>query len=82
VAVIVTRLTYIERRALALRFADSFAGWDCLRLPSPDRHVGRVLMTRKYGFKSGFYPVGSREYGMIATSARSFQKAQTGRLPK
>jgi hypothetical protein len=78
----VSRLTYVERRALALRFVADLPGWECIRLPMPDHHVGRVLMTRKYGFKAGFYPIGSREYGMIATSAKSFQKAQTGRLPK
>jgi len=74
-----TRLTYVERRALMLRFAVDLPGWGCIRLVD-DRHIGRVLMTRKYGFRSGFYPVGSREYEMINTSAASRQRAQTSRM--
>jgi hypothetical protein len=53
----VSRLTYVERRALALRFAADLPGWECVRLPLPDRNIGRVMMTRKYGYRAGFYPL-------------------------
>lgn len=72
-------MSYCDRRAMAMDKAQWLDGWGCIRL-SDERHVGRVLMARKYGFRPSFYPVGTPEYNMINTSATSFQRALTSRI--
>jgi hypothetical protein len=72
-------MSWTERRSILVKMAETEPGWGCVRIVH-ERHVGRVLMTRKYGHRSGFYAVGTREYEMINTSSASWQRAQTSRM--
>ncbi len=74
-------MTYLERRAAVLKIAETLDGYGHAKHPS-DHHIGRVLMTRKYGHRAGFYPTTSAAYSQISAAAAHFQRAQTRRLSK
>lgn len=81
-----SRLSYIERRSLALRFAADLGGWDCVRLPLPDRHIGRVLMIgKRIGprfYRSGTYPAGTPDCAALDHFLGAKQRRATKELPK
>lgn len=74
-------MNWYQRRAFLLKLAMIEPGWGCVRLMG-ERHIGRVLMFPKAGYRSGFWPKGEETYLMLAAIYGAAQKARTLALPK
>lgn len=74
-------MSWVARRRLLLAMAEIEPGWGCVRLVG-DRHIGRVLMGRKYGHQPGLYLAGRPVCQFLDGRFAADQKHRTTELPK
>lgn len=74
-------MSWYQRRDAALAAAAELLGWGCVRLPG-ERHIGRVLMFAKPGYRAGFYPTTSSAYSVLGAALEARQVIRTRLLPK
>lgn len=74
-------MSWYERRTRLIAVAEIAPGYGTPRLDS-DRHIGRIIMATKHGFRYGFWPA---DHPLIEQVNRAFAAAQRKRtmaLPK
>ena len=74
-------MSWYLRHEIAITAALTLGGWGFVRLPG-ERHIGRVIIGRKYGHDAGFYPTTHHKAGEIERDFAAAQKARTTALPK